>query len=60
MAMRKGQKRSPYPLCKEQRKDCFGYGVCGRCTVLTDTDFGKKPCPFYKSRRQYDTDSESS
>lgn len=59
MAMQKGQKRCPLPICKEQRKDCFAYEFYGRCTVLTDTEF-KRSCPFYKSRRKYDADAGNS
>lgn len=35
--------------CKMTR--CFAYKN-GSCRALQDTDFGKKPCPFYKTTKQ--------
>lgn len=32
-------------------KDCFAYDE-GECTILKDTDFGKRDCPFYKKHRE--------
>ncbi|MCM1439300.1 MAG: hypothetical protein NC131_08900 [Roseburia sp.] len=31
--------------------DCHS-NVSGKCIVLTNTDFGSKTCPFYKTHRQ--------
>lgn len=38
-----------FPPCRQHRAACLGYGA-GRCKILHDTDFGKKPCPFYKTK----------
>ena len=37
--------------CKNGEVNCFAFTGRG-CTALTDTDFGDKGCPFYKSREQ--------
>lgn len=40
------------------RKDCFAYCAETRCChALADTDFGGKPCPFYKTKKQNDRDT---
>lgn len=44
-----------YPKCIHQHSDCFA-NVEGFCKVLTDTSFGLRDCPFYKSREQCDTE----
>lgn len=36
------------PVC--ERGDCFANRE-GRCEILTDNDFGKRECPFYKPRK---------
>ena len=35
---------------------CFAYKN-GSCRALQDTDFGKKPCPFYKTVKQNEKES---
>ncbi len=35
--------------CK--KKTCFA-NVKGVCNVLTDTNFGKRSCPFYKPKKE--------
>ena len=52
--------------CFKHKADCFAMsgnlyhsGSPGHCTILSDTNFGvKKPCPFYKSVKQYKKDRE--
>ena len=37
-------------------KGCFGYSELfgdGYCTVLIDTDFGGRYCPFYKPKKEH-------
>ena len=34
--------------CK--KKDCFA-NVKGTCSILTDTNFGKRECPFFKPKK---------
>ena len=37
--------------------DCFARTKTTRtCKILLDTNFGGRPCPFYKSKAQYDAD----
>lgn len=40
------------PICKEWRKNCFGYNK-GYCRVLVNTDFKEQCCPFFKTKEQY-------
>lgn len=35
--------------CQDKRRDCAVMVEKGNCKVLTDTNFGGKPCPFYCS-----------
>ena len=35
------------------RKKCFANFGC-ECIVLSDNDFGDRPCPFYKTKEQLD------
>lgn len=35
------------PPC--DRSDCFACEF-GNCTILTNNDFGKRECPFYKKQ----------
>lgn len=37
--------------CK--RTDCFG-NVKGVCSILTDTHFKNRECPFYKPKVKYE------
>ena len=37
--------------CKQGKRYCFAFTTRG-CLALSNTDFGDKPCPFYKTRRQ--------
>lgn len=41
------KEKVPYPNCTE--KTC-NKNFSGICIALTDTDFGKRKCPFYKKR----------
>ena len=43
------KKKDNYPVCMFDNKDCFALDDLHRCRCLTDTDFGGRPCPFYKS-----------
>ncbi len=42
-------KISLFPKCENNR--CFAY-CFGQCKILTDSNFGGKPCPFYKSKER--------
>lgn len=33
------------------KNDCFA-NRCGECSILKDTDFGKRDCPFFKDRTE--------
>jgi len=35
--------------CRQNRISCKSYSK-GRCRILHDTEFGEKPCPFYKTK----------
>ena len=37
------------PPCWQFKKACLAFAE-GRCKILHDTNFGKKPCPFYKTK----------
>ncbi len=37
------------PVCKDGRRACLAYRG-GKCAALMDTEFGKKKCPFYKTK----------
>lgn len=37
------------PPCKQHRRACLAYSG-GKCSILHDTDFGEKKCPFYKTK----------
>lgn len=39
------------PPCAKGKTDCFAWSK-GNCTVLTNTLFGRRKCPFYKPDRQ--------
>lgn len=39
-----------FPVCGLHR-DCFA-NKDGRCICLSDNDFGKKDCPFYKNKTE--------
>lgn len=43
------------PLCDQKRTDCFAC-MSGRCKLLTDTNFGARICPFYKTTEQCRTE----
>ena len=38
---------SPCPTCNE--KECF-VNENGKCICLIDNDFGKRKCPFFKTK----------
>lgn len=52
-----------FPACS--REKCFANGNhCpeGTCAILTDTNFRKrsgevKPCPFFKTKKQYEKEN---
>lgn len=47
-----------YPTCKRPfGAKCFAYSETA-CTILRDTDFGHKLCPFYKTKKQFNEDKE--
>ena len=37
--------------CWEDKESCFAYS-CGICLALHSTDEMRKPCPFFKTKRQ--------
>lgn len=43
-----------YASCQQERSDCFA-NVLGGCKILSYTSFDK-PCPFYKSKKQFEED----
>lgn len=44
-----------YPKCPYVHEDCFALMMIGhRCHALTDTDFKKRDCPFYKPESEVD------
>lgn len=48
IAMAERYERQLVP-CRQNRISCNGYSK-GRCRILHNTEFGKKPCPFYKPK----------
>ncbi len=40
-----------YPNCNSVR--CFGNNGTGKCKILRESDFGKRRCPFFKDRVQW-------
>ena len=40
------------------QKGCFSYQE-GRCQCLSDTDFGGRACPFFKTIKQYEKDLQA-
>lgn len=38
--------------CNMFAYDCFAYSNGGVCACLSDSNFGIKPCPFYKTAAQ--------
>ena len=45
------------PACAVET--CAMRNSSGNCTALTESDFGGKPCPFYKTEGQDAADYES-
>ena len=39
-------------ICEHGHYDCFARGKNGYCRALSDTDFGYRDCPFYKTKEQ--------
>ena len=35
--------------CPMEARDCFALSPFGYCHALENTDFGDRPCPFYKT-----------
>ena len=42
---------SRLPECRFERDDCHAYKD-GCCQALSDTDFGDRDCPFYRSKEE--------
>lgn len=47
----------PGPEC--DRHSCFACGPSGYCMVLTEARFGRRLCPFYKTKDTYNKDREA-
>lgn len=45
-----------FPDCRKRK--CFGYSE-GKCTILSDNNFGKRECPFFKTQSQIDRENEA-
>lgn len=45
-------------VCACAKGDCFAYKD-GGCSALTDSDFGKRKCPFFKTKEQVETEREA-
>lgn len=41
-----------FAVCSHKKTDCAARTENGRCRALTDTNFGKKSCPFYKKKEK--------
>ena len=39
------------PRCEQCKTACKSYSE-GYCTILTDTNFGKRECPFYRQKSE--------
>lgn len=56
-----GRSGISFPVCHHDHADCFarGHDLIDRskCIALTDSDFGERDCPFYKSRKQFDEEA---
>lgn len=39
-------------ICIHGHYDCFARSRNGVCNALSDTDFGYRDCPFYKTDKQ--------
>lgn len=39
-------KKERDPKCEQQKSTCKSYAD-GYCTILTDTNFGERQCPFF-------------
>ena len=50
--MRKRKKKEVYPACA--RLECKA-NKRGDCVCLTDNDFGKRECPFFKEKEHDET-----
>lgn len=37
------------PKCEQRKEMCKSYSD-GFCTILTDTDFGERQCPFFRDK----------
>ena len=38
------------PACRWNHSDCFVIDEAGRCRLLSNTEFSRKDCPFYKPK----------
>lgn len=47
-----GDESASFPNCSMGSLQCFAKEG-GKCTILTDTYFRDRACPFYKSREQH-------
>ena len=41
-------------ICEHGHYDCFARSNRGVCHALSDTHFGYRDCPFYKTKEQID------
>lgn len=46
------------PKCEQKKFDCFAF-FQGRCTILNDTLFLNKDCPFYKTSNIHNVEDKS-
>lgn len=46
-------------VCFDNRRSCAALSNEGFCTILTDTDFGERKCPFYKTKNRCKKESEN-
>lgn len=45
-------------VCRNNHPDCFALQWNGICFALTDTEFKKGDCPFYKNRYEVEKENE--
>ena len=49
------KRQRAFPPCTKHG-DCFALNRDGRCVSLSDNDFGRGDCPFYKPDTEADMD----
>ena len=55
--MRRGEIDMVIKIPCPEHKDCFA-NTGGHCTCLMNNDFGRRRCPFYKKKEQYESELE--